>query len=442
MTHRYLLPAIALLVSIAGRAQNPIETTFTVDYKTEAGTDTTVQLQTVNSNTLRFIGGKATVYNPITGQTTQQGNQDLQSWIEDLNYQSVTLKALPASDLPVDIPFGCGFCLAKHPEPTLEDSVIACVSDGTAFYAQLDGLDYTATYYMRPYIWSGRMYGGEVSFTMPRTIEGALQNEADLKGVHYHDAETGVVLNGDALKQFAAANSLLDETTVVYALEYFLTNGRLAQLKAQAYRTVDCTDGTLSVVGDVPASIVQDFAADLEKEVAFSPATLNQEVKTGNSYLTRNLGSTKVYSCDPAWGVPYNSYVEFLPASANTNPNLAFDIPKYLLPQTYALSIVFVIPDLENDPRPYYFRARIFEQEDDGTYSIGTYLTNTDNTMNFLSNPVRCDTVSLGYYTFKGNPHPILLLMTNISSRMTSQYNRAMRIAQIRLVPVKEEEGE
>ena len=134
-----------LAISTWTVAQNPTQTTFSVDLKTEQGTDTTIEINSLDSNSLRFIGGEAEVYNSITGETTRQ----------DLGYKSVTLRALPSSGIATG---GFGYCFALHPEPTAADSLLTCVlSDDGSFSARLDSLDYMTTYYARPFVHFGEI---------------------------------------------------------------------------------------------------------------------------------------------------------------------------------------------------------------------------------------------------------------------------------------------
>jgi hypothetical protein len=133
--------------------------------------------------------------------------------------------------------------------------------------------------------------------------------------------------------------------------------------------------------------------------------------------------------------------VDFPPANSSVNPSIAINIPKYLLPQTYDLYVVMVIPDMENDLRPYRFYTWMYEQtEDETNYRITTLINPTDGSNVFVSDSVRCDTVYLGNYTFSGTPQTIIQFTSNIRVRDRNIYNREMRIAQIRLVPIKEEE--
>jgi len=450
-----------LAISTWTVAQNPTQTTFSVDLKTEQGTDTTIEINSIDSNSLRFIGGEAEVYNTITGETTRQGNQDLQSWVEDSDLESAKLRALPSSGLPVS---GYGYCIARHPAPTEADSLLTCqLQPDGSFTALFYGLDYTTTYYARPFVrMKGYvMYGNELALSVLHTVEAALAYEPELAGGNFYDAATGLTLSTASIQSLLGTDTLLSEAVtagVAADLGRFLTDEMLTRLKALSAKTIDCTDGQLFVTDEVPADIAEGFRNYFYGGVTFTPATLDMEAQAGDRPLTMNIvtanhdpatGEQQPYEyspieCDPSWGVPGNEYYTFPPSSKSVNPQLAFDVPKYLLPQTYELSVVMVIPDMENDPRPYYFRASIYEQNPDGTYNTkGASLTNpADQSQKFESASVRCDTVSLGRFTFNGNPGTILQLLSNISSSRTSTYNRTMSIAQFSIVPVREEENQ
>ena len=432
---KHIFFALCLLATDTGLwAQNPIQTTFTVELKTEQGKDTTIQIQSVNSNTFRFIGGEATIKNPVTGETSRQGNQDLLSWIEDLDYNKVTLKTLPSSGISVET---VGYCYANHPSPTIEDNLANCYMNGEAYYVKLYELDYMSTYYARPWVRLAGylMYGGEVEFTTPRTIEAAFLNEPDFSGGYYYDEATGVVLNAQALTTLANGNEQFPLSGVSTSLEYFLTDDMISSLKKQAYTTIECSNGTLFVVKNVPEAMVTQFTEYINEPLSFCPTTYNES-------FTKNANPIEIKPCDPSWGLPYDSYMDVVSASEYANPSIAFDIPKYLLPQTYALSVVMINPDMENDLRPYKFRTSIYEQTEKGNYSQQEIRNPKDGGRNFISDSLRCDTVNLGTYTFSGRPGTIIQFQSNVSSRETSVYNREMRIAQINIVPIKEEDNE
>ena len=476
-------------------AQNPTLNTFTVELKTEQGKDTTIQIHSINTNTFRFIGGEGMFYNPITGQNTHAGNQNLHGWIGEVDYNAAQIMALPSEDMAEFLESGLRFCISQKQGLAPSDSIIwgqsdnyrfnwksinhlqdyvgysidigtfdmqACQDENLCytlampldnknpFFAELHNLKYMTTYYVRPYInLNGNlMYGEELSFTTPRTIEGALYNEQELTQGNYYDKDSKVVLNTNALCQLLPKETEITPVLkkgVIFDFGNFIANAPtiMERLKPMAYRTIDCTDGTLHVINDVPADIVSDFQNFFYGDIAFSPiGHINNEDKNGSSFLTRYVGDIQtVENCDASWNVPYNSYVDFPPANSSVNPSIAINIPKYLLPQTYDLYVVMVIPDMENDLRPYRFYTWMYEQtEDETNYRITTLINPTDGSKVFVSDSVRCDTVYLGNYTFSGTPQTIIQFTSNIRVRDRNIYNREMRIAQIRLVPIKEEE--
>jgi len=496
--NKYILSALGLLSATGLWAQNPVLTTFSVTLKTEQGNDTTIEVHSVESNTFSFIGGGGTVTNPLTGETREAENQDLFGSTTGLDYNTATLQTFPSETVLAQLDGwdNFGYCVSKRPAPTVSELVLysedcryddsgytyynsnytstvghpyivtfdmqALLDDTCSctllfnkypdlFFPQLINLEYMTTYYVRPFVrlQGNIMYGDEQVVTTPRTVEGTLQNAADLAGWHYYDAETGVVLTREALLTLWGSSEEPDSALkagVVDDLARYLSSEQLQQMKAKAYQTVECTDGALYLVREVPADMPADFVAYFNGGVSFPPTTLNEDVYAGtsvNSFLTRNLGSRTTVECDPTWGVPYNSYISFTPSSMNSNPNLAFDIPKYMQPRAYDLYVTMVIPDMENDLRPYNFRTTIYEQGADGAYNSGTRLINPkDESSYYVSDSVRCDTVYLGTFTFNGNPGSIIQLVSNIPTSRTKIYSREMRIAQFTIVPAKEDENE
>ena len=495
--NKYILSAIGILATAAAWAQNPIQTTFSVTLKTEQGNDTTIEINSVESNTFSFIGGKAQVQHPLTGETLEVENQELFGSTAALDFNTATLQTFPSETVLAQFDgwSNFGYCVSKRPAPTVSEHVLYSedsrsdnsgytYKDGNSssgdrayivtfdmqnllddtssctllfnkysalFFPQLTNLEYMTTYYVRPFVrlQGNIMYGDEQVVTTPRTIEGALLNEPDIASWQYYDAETGVVLTPEALQTLWGSSEQPDSALkagIVDDLGRYLSSEQLQQMKATAYQTIECTDGTLYFVKEVPAEMPADFMVYFNGGVSFPPTTLNEDVYPGtsqNSFLTRMIGSPIVVECESAWCVPYNSYISFPPASSSANPNLAFDIPKYMQLRTYDLYVTFVIPDMENDLRPYNFRATIYEQNADGTYNLGTRLINPkDESSYFISDSVRCDTVYLGQFTFHGNPGSIIQLASNVSSRYITTYSREMRIAQFTIVPVKEDENE
>lgn len=503
--NKYILSAIGLLATAAAWAQNPIQTTFSVTLKTEQGNDTTIEINSVESNTFSFIGGKGMVTNPYTGETQQVENQDLFGSTAGLDYDKATIQTFLSETVLAQFDgwSDFGYCISKQPAPTVSEQVLYSeksrydysgyayqgyrpyivtfdmqdLLDDTCsytllfnqysdlFFPELLNLEYMTTYYVRPFVrlQGNIMYGDEQVVTTPRTVEAALLNEPDIAGWQYYDAETGVVLTPEALQTLWSSSEEPDSALkagVVDDLGRYLSSEQLQQMKATAYQTIECTDGTLYLVKDVPADMPADFMAYFNSGVSFPPSTLNLTAYQGtsaNRLLTTNVATTvwdeatgtyieKEFlptACDPAWGVPYNSYFSFTPDRATANPNHAFDIPKYMQAKAYDLYVTLVIPDMENDLRPYSFRAFVYEQTPDGTYNSGTRLMNPkDGSYNFVSDSVRCDTVYLGTFTFNGNPGSIIQLVSYVSMSRSKIYNREMHIAQFTIVPAKEEENE
>ena len=94
MCKKILYLAFALCVHNGICAQNPIETTFTVELNDENEGQNEVVISSLDYNYMRFVGGKGKVHNPITGNNTDEENQDLYGWISNLTYNEVYMQAL------------------------------------------------------------------------------------------------------------------------------------------------------------------------------------------------------------------------------------------------------------------------------------------------------------------------------------------------------------
>ena len=438
-----------LMTSVTLMAQNPTETTIEVEFQTAEGTET-VQHSSINSNSFTFIGGAGEVTNPVTGATMSETNQDLFMWVDDLDFDRATLHAALSSNIPMDGTELMGFCLSATPSPTIEDDFVKgnIPSKGT-IQQTLTDLDYMTTYYVRPCIKfsSGiTMYGGEKSFTTPRTIAAALLNEEDLQGWKFYDEQTGIVLTSEALKAIAGYNEMPEtalQKGVVQDMKLFLSGQSkyATKLKATSYRSIECTDGTLYAVKEIPNDLAADFQTFFSGGIAFSPY----------NYVapqTTNIGNITTTPCDASWGVPNNSYTTFTQLTAGSNPNIAISIPKYLHPTTYALSVVLVNPDPELDPRGYKFRTYIWEKQanEAGDYEYSSQgkvqLTvpegSGDGTYFLTDGTQRVTTLFLGNYTFSGAPESLIQFQISVLSKERNTYNRTMSIAKISLVPVTE----
>lgn len=455
-----ILSAFGLLAAYAtAMAQNPTEMTFTVEYTTAEGGNGTITVDAINKNSFGFIGGQGEVQNPVTGETITEENRDLYGWVSDLNYNAATFNMQLGSEVDEEDVQAFGVCVSENPSPAeaYEGAEPQRATEQDYFYTPLSDLGYMTTYYVRPYVTFANgytMYGGEKSFTTPRTIEGALLNESDLAGWQYYDANTGVVLTKEAMLALAGYAEEPEQNVkagMAQDLGVFLENDETIpnRLKELASRTIECTDGTLYAVKEVPADVASAFEAYFNGEAAFSPQP-DDVNRDDYGYYTRNVGEITTVECEESWGVPSNSYMECQPATA-ADPNICINIPKYLQPRTYALYATFVHPDIENDPRGYRFRTSIWEQteQEDGSSSYSSQrLTppeegaSLSDGSNFMTDPSKqVDTLFLGNYTFNGAPNTMIQFQSYVQSRLFSTYSKTMRIAQIHFVPIEDESG-
>ena len=214
----------------------------------------------------------------------------------------------------------------------------------------------------------------------------------------------------------------------------------LGKLKYSAYRSIECTDGTLYVVKDVPADVAEAFQKYFYGGISFSPwGNVNMDEE---SWSSKGFYEMERVVCDESWGVPNNEYVDFR-LYGNNNPTIGINIPKYLH-GTYEMTITVVNPKPEEDSRGYHFQTSIYEKNPEtwlyknapvrltppeGVESDGNYYV-TDGTK-------RVETISLGEYTFNGMPNTIIQFYNYVSASRQTIYNREMKISQISLVPIE-----
>ena len=483
-----------LTVCMSLSAQNPIRTTFSVEMLNDEGGTEIQNISSFDKISFNFIGGRGTVYNEFTKQYTEEENQDLYGVSYVTSYNSALIKAMPSEATRM---YGSnfGYCISKSPHPQVSEDIVdvpqwvnifwggmingydfyivdfdmmeyndeqksytlSCrnvpaskMPYGSFYFPDFKNLEYMTTYYVRPFVYlrGEIMYGGEMVFTTPRTIEGALLNEPELKEWCYSDEKTHVTLTTKALKSLVDSDEEISrgmQEGVKYDLKDFLTDDMLSTLKAGSQKTIECTDGILYVVDAIPNDMAADFKEYFNEGVVFSPHELVIPVDEklpssgGDVNVTKNVGEIETIQCDPEWGVPYNTFVRFN-ASSFTNTYFGIRIPKYLTPQTYTVYAVVVLPDMEYDTRVYNFRGWIWEQDENGWYpSIGTVLRDQEDKNTFESEFVRCDTICLGEYTFNGNPESVIQFATSVTVSARNKYSYAMSVSQIQIIPKKEE---
>lgn len=215
----------------------------------------------------------------------------------------------------------------------------------------------------------------------------------------------------------------------------------LGKLKYSAYRSIECTDGTLYVVKDVPADVAEAFQKYFYGGISFSPwGNVNMDEE---SWSSKGFYEMKRVVCDESWGVPNNEYVDFITASSTQNPTITINIPKYMHPATYAISITVVNPTPEDDPRGYRFATYIYERNPENeTGVVRVRLTPTESeeggTNYYATDGTnRVETISLGEYTFNGMSDSMIQVVSSVTVSQSYTYNRNIKISQISLTPVE-----
>lgn len=485
---KYILTALTAIATMSVQAQNPMLTTFTVEYTKANGNDTIVEVSKVGDNSFKFIGGKGKwyVFDDETGTNTvrEESNKDLFINIADISGDAVWIRTVNSSGVDFK---QIGYCVSKSPNTKVTSNIVEPYDNRDEYWnfffeldkqsvytlslteenrkngmklisAKLEGLDYITTYYVRPYIILNNdevMYGGEKTITTLKTVSAALRGETEIGG-GYYKLDNGVVIIGDAMEKFwsnyeGAADYVIQG--VKRDLDRFITDGIAAQLKELAYKTITCVDGELYLVKELPEDLVKSFIEYYNSDVTFSVVdNLNLDTNDlGKVLYTKNVGVIDTVSCDPALGVPYDTYVTYQPVSSAANPSIAFDVPKYLKAGTYSIYAVIVHPDPVNDPRPNRFYTYIYEAGTDTTSkNYGNYTTRGDRLTapegsgegNYYITDISkmVDTLYIGDYTFKGAEKCMIQFFTQVTSRLRETYNRTMSVSQICIKRVEESE--
>ena len=215
----------------------------------------------------------------------------------------------------------------------------------------------------------------------------------------------------------------------------------LGRLRALSYRSIECTDGTLYVVKEIPSDIVEAFQEYFYGGISFSPwGNVNTDDDSRYTTQVRDINNVP---CDESWGVPNNEYIDFIP-NGNNSPSIAINIPKYLHPATYAVSVTVVHPSPEEDMRGYHFMTYIYEKKpESGRYTSPVMMippedAESDGNYYVTDGTKRVETISLGEYTFNGMPNSMIQFYNYVRNSEVTKYNRNIKISQISLTPVKE----
>lgn len=490
-----ILILLTAFIGTSVQAQNPVLTTFTVEYKNANGNDTTITVEGIGENSFRFLGGKGNVsaYDYTTGTwiTREETNKNLFVEIEsvdDFNAMIRVQEMFGMREGDNEISYKqFGYCVSKTPGLKVTDVLLANengVVDNPAIFnmsncddqscytlhvpnkgsfifdVQLKGLDYVTTYYIRPFIifTNGEvMYGSEKSFTTIKTKSAALCSEPEIGANHFAHT-SGIVLTEEAFKMVLGNSEEIAEHVeagIRRDLNRFMTEDIVALLKAKSYKTITCVDGELYLVKELPVDFVSSFIEYLNEDVTFNVVgNLNMDTNDlGNPIYTKNVGNVDTVYCEEEAGVPYNTYLTYHPSTATTNPTISFNIPKYLKSGKYSIYAVIIHPDPVNDPRPNRFYTYIFESETDpDSKNYGEFPTRSNRLTppegsgegNYYITDISkmVDTLYIGDYTFQGSEKCMIQFATQVTSRLTKDYNRTMSISQICIKRIEESEDQ
>ena len=158
---------------------------------------------------------------------------------------------------------------------------------------------------------------------------------------------------------------------------------------------------------------------------------------------------------NPFYGkVSGNNFIEAQPLSTASSTSVRYAIPDQLSNIGYDIYAVFVPAiafdvNASDDSRlPCRVRFTIAYQEQDGTETTASLRNPSDNTVNYTTTPDVVDTVLVaGNYVFPtcaldiDEPQVTLRVASNLTSSMSSQYTRTLRLDCIILRPHEETEN-
>lgn len=313
-------------------------------------------------------------------------------------------------------------------------------------------------YYARAYyLLDGKAYySSEIDLRAAKTLN-AVQN------YYYSDyANMGnsLVVKIDAEKIFGAHADLFGAVTdykkmlLAQYISRTLTTKDQSELLTMATKTEECDDGTLYILDDVPASVLDEALQLIDNDLK---ATRYLQANKDNVYTegtyTTSFGTSncnpKMVTADEKWGIRENQYLVTVPTMTTARPRIAFELNHLVQAgKMYDVTLTFA-PNTENeeDSLSVYFYVTIANLKDDGTtpqIADGERF-GTDTLINkkpvFIAKPMEQKVMTMPYMA-KNFTNKLYLQLDHIylftSSANRRRYGQEFRVVGVEVKPHEE----
>ena len=313
-------------------------------------------------------------------------------------------------------------------------------------------------YYARAYyLLDGKAYySSEIELRAVKTLNA-------VRNYYYSDyANMGnsLVVKIDAEKIFGAHADLFGAVTdykkmlLVQYISRALTTKDQSELLALTTKTEECDDGTLYILDDVPASVLDEALLLIDNDLK---ATYYLQANIENLYtggtstadFTTAACNPNMVTVDEKWGIRDNQYLVTVPAFTTSKPRIAFELNHLIQAEkTYDITLTFA-PNTEDetDSLSVYFYATIANLKDNGTVPkiadgnrFGTD-TLVSNKPVFIAKPMEQKVMTMPYVA-KNFTDKLYLQLDHIYSFTSSanrrKYGREFRIVGVEVKPHEE----
>lgn len=224
-------------------------------------------------------------------------------------------------------------------------------------------------------------------------------------------------------------------------LEY-ITKNNIVDLVTEC-DTLKCNDGDIYVIKRVP----EDFWNMLSDTYNINLDRCVNEKTYGrvDDYYC-NVDSVVRVSIDENSVNPYGGYYKVKRASTSANPKIGFDIICPMMPTNQYKIEVVMAPngELSEISLPNRFRVTWYDSYYDGSDDVselqkGLLMKDVDGETTFTTNVSQCDTITFIMTPSQFVQRHLLQLESWVTTRETSSYDRNLRIAEIKVTPLKDE---
>lgn len=256
-------------------------------------------------------------------------------------------------------------------------------------------------------------------------------------------AETGYVIpSGNAWRTLKEKNPTFagDSIALMDSWQRYLTPEYVALLKPLCSTVYECADGKLYLLDAINDVLVEYIVQLLDDEMVMTGDAIDQEsAGTNQSYYAK---ATQDYiECDAKWNVPNNGYWKYSNVTPTGNPTINYVLPQPLLGNyTYKIEVT-VAPNTELSDAE-------LESASPNKVSVFYYCTDADGNRKKtrLAAKVEIDTREVTTLTFDsvtalGFGWAELEIKGDVGAR-EKNYDRVLRIAQIKVTPLGPVAGE